>query len=80
MKIFIVVLFASILGLMYYFHNKQIDDANKSAPVKYAKSLQNDVHKAEDVAAKAQAAMDRTSQESQKGEQQAQPAPDADPQ
>ncbi|MBI3551926.1 MAG: hypothetical protein HY077_05355 [Elusimicrobia bacterium] len=69
MKIFLLVLFVALLGCMCYFHNKQVYDASKSQPVVYTKALQGDVRKAAETAKKAQDAMSRVNQETQKAVQ-----------
>jgi hypothetical protein len=73
MKTTMVVLFLAVLVLMYYYHTKHPYDPNASQPVIYTKSLQNDVKKADEAAAKAQAAIDKTLQETQKASQDAEP-------
>ena len=79
MKIFLILLVAGLFYAMYYFHNKQIYDASKSEPVKYTQSLQNDVKKAEDAEAKAQAAVNKVQAETQKTSQADQPQPETEP-
>jgi hypothetical protein len=72
-----ILLFLAALGAFIYYQKQHPYDASKSTPVQYTKSLQNDVKKAEDTAAKAQATINQMSQQVQKAGKDESPNPEA---